>query len=214
MVDFEVSSMKAYIWHMLLCVFTFLFYNFYLDYVKVVTTLQCLNMCYCIYMVATVHCYLGICKPSCHGTAKPCCLGIDQYCCLGTFQSGYLGIYQPNCLGIDQPSSQDENIQLGCPEEGLFGFAAQNEDFLAWLPIKRGFQLCCPMRGLFSLVSLMWTIQLGLPRRGRYSFARLVQRSVPSSETQLSCCWDCYSWICQLPREVFVFLHLQNLSLI
>jgi hypothetical protein len=148
--------MKFINWYLLMYLFTYYFYNFYLDYIKVVT-MQCLDKGNYIYMVTTVLCYLGICMPSCHGTAKPCCLWILQYCCLGMFQSGYLGIFQLNCLGTYQPSSQEENVQLGCPIEGLSSFAAQNEDFLAWLPSMRSFQLCCLRRGLFSLASLMWT---------------------------------------------------------
>ena len=153
MVDLA-SSMKANIWYLPMYLFTFCFY-YCLDYVKVVkVTLQCIGM------VATVLCYLGIVKPSCPGIVKPCCLGIYQYCCLGIYQSSFLGSYQLYCLGTFQPCSQDEDIQLGCPNEGLFGFAAQNEDFQACLPSIRSFQLCCPTRGLYSMASLMWTFQL------------------------------------------------------
>ena len=62
MVDLAVS-LKANIWYLLMYLFTFCFF-YSLDYVKVVN-LQCIGK------VATVHCYLGTCKPSCHGTAKP-----------------------------------------------------------------------------------------------------------------------------------------------
>ena len=174
--------------------------------------MQCLDKGNYIYMGTTVLCYLGICMPSCHGTAKPCCLWIHQYCCLGIFQSGYLGIYQPYCLGTYQPSSQEENVQLGCPIEGLSSFAAQNEDFLAWLPSMRSFQLCCLRRGLFSLASLMWTFPAWASQKRTLQLCKTCPEKCAKLRNTTVLLLGLLQLDLPAPREDVVFLHFQDLS--